>query len=158
MYQCSMCACVRASLHARVCVHIHVCVCVCVRASLRARAFVCVFICACVRACVRACARAHSLRRRKDAYYYYYMYYYYNYNCCCCCLCCPLPPPQGRPEMSDVFPLSGISGLSFDSTLLSPLFFFCLVLLLFLSYSFSGYWSILLHFFPENSSIFFIKR
>ena len=43
--------------------------------------------------------------------------------------------PEGRPEMSDVSPLSGISGLSFDSTLLSPLFF-CLVLLPFLSYCF----------------------
>ena len=40
-------------------------------------------------------------------------------------------PPEGRPGMSDVFPLSGISGLSFDSTLLSPLF-----LLPFLSYRF----------------------
>ena len=29
--------------------------------------------------------------------------------------------PKGRPGVSDVFPLSGISGLSFDSTLLSPL-------------------------------------
>ena len=38
--------------------------------------------------------------------------------------------------MSDVFPLSGISGLSFDSTLLSPLLFFSLVLLPFLSYLF----------------------
>ena len=44
--------------------------------------------------------------------------------------------PEGRPGMSDVSPLSGISGLSFDSTLLSPLFFFCLVLLPFLSYLF----------------------
>ena len=44
--------------------------------------------------------------------------------------------PEGRPGMSDVSPLSGISGLSFDSTLLSPLLFFCLVLLPFLSYSF----------------------
>ena len=35
-----------------------------------------------------------------------------------------------------VSPLSGISGLSFDSTLLSPLLFFCLVLLPFLSYRF----------------------
>ena len=42
-------------------------------------------------------------------------------------------PPEGRPGMSDVSPLSGISGLSFDSTLLYPLLFFCLVLLLFLS-------------------------
>ena len=38
--------------------------------------------------------------------------------------------------MSDVSPLSGISGLSFDSTLLSPLLFVCLVLLPFLSYRF----------------------
>ena len=41
--------------------------------------------------------------------------------------------PEGRPGMSDVSPLFGISGLSFDSTLLSPLLFFCLVLLPFLS-------------------------
>ena len=41
-------------------------------------------------------------------------------------------------EAGDVWclPPSGISGLSFDSTLLSPLLFFCLVLLLFLSYHF----------------------
>ena len=44
--------------------------------------------------------------------------------------------PGGKPKMSDVFPLSGISGLSFYSTLLSHLLFFCLVLLLFLSLSF----------------------
>ena len=44
-----------------------------------------------------------------------------------------LKTPEGRPGMSDVFPLSGISGLSFDSTLASPLSFFCLVLLPFLS-------------------------
>ena len=44
--------------------------------------------------------------------------------------------PEGRPGMSDVSLLSGISGLSFDSTLLSPLLFFYLVLLLFLSYLF----------------------
>ena len=31
--------------------------------------------------------------------------------------------PEGRPGMSDVSPLSGILGLSFDSTLLSPLLF-----------------------------------
>ena len=35
--------------------------------------------------------------------------------------------------MFDVSPLSGISRLSFDSTLLSPLLFFCLVLLPFQS-------------------------
>ena len=44
--------------------------------------------------------------------------------------------PEGRQGMSDVSPMSGISGLSFDSTLLSPLLFFCLVLLPFLSYRF----------------------
>ena len=36
--------------------------------------------------------------------------------------------PEGRPGMSDVSPLSGILGLSFDSTLPSALLFFCLVL------------------------------
>ena len=41
--------------------------------------------------------------------------------------------PEGRPGMSDVSPLSGISGLSFDSTLLVPLLFFCLILLPFVS-------------------------
>ena len=52
-------------------------------------------------------------------------------------LCNVVPgPPEGRPGMSDVSPLSGISGLSFDSTLLLPLLFFCLVLLPFLSYLF----------------------
>ena len=45
-------------------------------------------------------------------------------------------PPDGRLGMFDVSPLCGISGLSFDTTLLSPLLFFCLVLLLFLSYLF----------------------
>ena len=41
--------------------------------------------------------------------------------------------------MSDIPLLSGISGLSFDSPFLSPLlFFFCLVLLLFLSCHFSA--------------------
>ena len=44
--------------------------------------------------------------------------------------------PEGWPGMSDVSPLSGISGLSFDSTLVSPVLFFCLVLLPFLSYPF----------------------
>ena len=47
-----------------------------------------------------------------------------------------LSPPEGRPGVSDVSSLSGISGLSFDSTLLSPRLFFCLVLLPFLSYRF----------------------
>ena len=40
--------------------------------------------------------------------------------------------PEGRPGMSNVSPLAGISGLSFYSTLQSPLLFFCLVLLPFL--------------------------
>ena len=50
--------------------------------------------------------------------------------------------------MSDVFPLSEISGLSFDFPFLSPLFF-CLVLLLFLSDHFSadGPFSVLTGFF-----------
>ena len=49
--------------------------------------------------------------------------------------------------MSDVTPLSGISGLSFDSTLLPTLLLFSLSLLLFLSYLFfSACWSILLNF------------
>ena len=60
--------------------------------------------------------------------------------------------------MSNVSPVSGISELSFDSTLLSPLFFFCLVLVLFLSYLFSAFWSILLNFFQKIHPIFFVKR
>ena len=40
--------------------------------------------------------------------------------------------------MSDVSPLSGISGMSVDSTLLFPLLFFCLLLLLFLPRLFSS--------------------
>ena len=52
--------------------------------------------------------------------------------------------------MSDVSPLSGISGLSIDSTLLSHLFFFCLVLLFFLSYLFCSFWPILLNFVKKN--------
>ena len=42
------------------------------------------------------------------------------------------------PGMSDVSSLPGISGLSFDSPFSSPLSFFCLVLLLFLSSHFSS--------------------
>ena len=63
--------------------------------------------------------------------------------------------PEGRPGMSGVSPLSGTSGLSFDSTLLSPLLFFCVILLLFLSF-----FCLLVQspeLFPENSSIFFIR-
>ena len=46
--------------------------------------------------------------------------------------------PEGRPGMSDVSLLSGISGLSFDSLFLSLLSFFCLVLLLLLFCHFSA--------------------
>ena len=45
------------------------------------------------------------------------------------------PPKGGRGRLMSP-PLSGISELSFDSTLLSPLLLFCLVLLPFLSYRF----------------------
>ena len=67
-----------------------------------------------------------------------------------------------RREAGDVWclPLSGISGLSFDSTLLSPFLFFCLVLLLFLSYLFF-FCCLLVHsseLFLENTLIFFVKR
>ena len=65
--------------------------------------------------------------------------------------------PEGRPGISDVSRLFGIAGLLFDSTLLSTLLVFCLVLLLSLSCLFlpAGpfFWT-----FPENSSIFFVKR
>ena len=55
--------------------------------------------------------------------------------------------PEGRQGMSDVSSLSGIPGLSFDFSLLHPLLFFCLTPVFFLS-----------SLFPENSSIFFVKR
>ena len=45
--------------------------------------------------------------------------------------------PWREQWMSDFFPLSGLSGLSFDSTLLSPFLFICLLPLLFLSQLFS---------------------
>ena len=51
--------------------------------------------------------------------------------------------------MSDVSPLSGISGLSFDSTLLSSLLFFYLIFFCLLVLS--------SELFSENSSIFFVK-
>ena len=76
---------------------------------------------------------------------------------CCVVLRCTVSP-EGRPGMSVVSPLSEISGLSFDSTLLSPLLFFCRDLLLSQSYQFSACWPILLTFSPENSSIFFVKK
>ena len=60
--------------------------------------------------------------------------------------------------MSDVLPLCGISGLSFDSPFLSPLLFFCLVSLLFLFGHFfvNGPFSCL---FPQGTwPTFFVKR
>ena len=67
--------------------------------------------------------------------------------------------PEGRPGIFDVSHLSRISGLSFDSTLLSPVLFFsaqsqycfCLVF-------FSASWLIPLNFFLKNSSVFFSFR
>ena len=69
----------------------------------------------------------------------------------------------GRPVMSDVSLLSGISGLPFHSTFLSPVLFFCLLLLLFppCLYSFSCKWSILptgFFFFSTKCSVFFVKQ
>ena len=60
--------------------------------------------------------------------------------------------PEGRPGMYDVPPLSEISGLSFDSSFLSPLSFFCQVLLLSLSCHFSANGPTF--FSPDNSLIF----
>ena len=54
--------------------------------------------------------------------------------------------------MSDVRSLSGMSGLSFDSTFLPAFLWFFLPLLLFLSSFFFCYWASLL--FPEMSSVF----
>ena len=60
--------------------------------------------------------------------------------------------PEGRPGMSDVHLLSGISGLSFESAFLSPLLiFFFLVPLFFMFVNFSANG---LFFSPENSNIF----
>ena len=66
----------------------------------------------------------------------------------------PLSAPKGRPGMSDVHPLSGTSGLFFDSPVLSLLFFFCLLLLLCLVI-----FLLMVHlpyFFPENSQTCFV--
>ena len=52
-------------------------------------------------------------------------------------------------------PLSGISGLLFDSAFLSPLLFFCLVLLLFLSCHFSAYGLVSGFFFPQKTLKYF---
>ena len=64
------------------------------------------------------------------------------------------------PTPPHLLPLSGISELSFDFTILSHVLFFCLVLLLFplFFFFFSVCWPILLTFFfslSENASIIF---
>ena len=63
---------------------------------------------------------------------------------------------EGKPGIFDVPPppppLSGISGLSLDSPFLSPLLFFCLVLLLSPSCHFSAHGPFL----SENSQIVFV--
>ena len=62
--------------------------------------------------------------------------------------------------MSDVFRLSGITRLSFDSTLLPPLLFFCRVLCLFLSCLFfcllahSDFFQKILQYFSLSDSLF----
>ena len=68
--------------------------------------------------------------------------------------------PEGRPGMSDVHLLSGISGLSFESAFLSPLFiFFCLVHLFFMFVIFLlmvfFFWSFF--FSLQKTQIFFVK-
>ena len=60
--------------------------------------------------------------------------------------------------MSDVFLLSGISGLSFDSDSLSPFLFLRRTLLIFLSYIFSACWSILLTFCSRKNLQYFSFR
>ena len=62
--------------------------------------------------------------------------------------------PKGRPGISDVSPLSGISGLSFDSALLSPVLFFCLVLLPFLPYLFLNFFQKILQYFSLRDRLF----
>ena len=68
-----------------------------------------------------------------------------------------LKPPTGRPGISDVLSQSGISGLSFDSPFLSPLLFFCLVLLFFPFCHFSANGPFAGPFPPENSKTFSVK-
>ena len=67
-----------------------------------------------------------------------------------------LPQKGGRGCLMS-FPPPGISGLSFDSTLLSPLLFFCLVLLPF-CLIFLCLLALSSKLFLENSSVFFVKR
>ena len=72
-----------------------------------------------------------------------------------CIVCFLKKPPKGGRGCLISPPLSGISGLSFDSILLSPVLFFFLVLLLFLS--FSTCWSILLNFFQKILQYFLLR-
>ena len=60
--------------------------------------------------------------------------------------------------MSDVSPLSGISGLSFDSTLLSPLLVLLPSPVTLSVLSFSACWPFLLNFFQKILQYFFVKR
>ena len=66
---------------------------------------------------------------------------------------------EGRPEMSDVYPLSGISGLSFDSTLLSHLVFLPspVTLSVFFSFLFPAFWPILLNLFLKILQYFSLR-
>ena len=61
--------------------------------------------------------------------------------------------PEGRLGMSDVSPVSGISGLSFDSPFLSPLFFLSFYLPSPLALSVLLFFLLMVYshdFFPEN--------
>ena len=59
--------------------------------------------------------------------------------------------------MSDVSPLSGISGLSFDSALLSPLLFFLPSPVTLSLLSFSACWPFLLNFFQKILQYFSLR-
>ena len=68
-----------------------------------------------------------------------------------------LSQSNGQTVPQSVSPLFGISELSFDSALLSPLLFFCLLLLLFLCCLFSAYWPILLTYFQKFFQYFSLR-
>ena len=69
-----------------------------------------------------------------------------------------LRPPEGRPGMSDVTLLSGISRLLFDCPYLSPLLIFLPSPLALAVLSFFCYWSILLTFFLQKTLKYFSLR
>ena len=74
---------------------------------------------------------------------------------------CHFPLPKGRPGMSDVSILSGISGLSTDSSLPSPVLMFCLLPLLFwssLSFFFFLFFFLLPKALMAHSPVFFQKN